>query len=412
MERCILYINLKKTLCEAKASLLAAIKTGYKVVVLNDTKPDKRLLQYIHAYQICDTFNYDQTLHLAKYLYQHYGFKGVLAWHDENMVLSCLIAQHFNLTMPPLDAIENVRDKYITRLKLKEHMPEICPRFSRIYDETTLKQACHYVGFPAILKPTKASGSRGIYKVNDQNEAFNAFQNLKKLCNPNCERIFKYHTNEYIFEQYLQGDEISVEGWVNNGQIYIAGITDKFTTETFHIEYQHIFPSKYRHSQTIKCCVHQIIQKIGLDYCTFHLELIVNQEQCFLVEIAPRPGGDCITSSLVPLASNIDFFKQAVLIALNQPVETNVELAQYAGIRFLLAEYSGIFQGITNLAYIFDNTDTMQLYQLVKPNAEIKMPPVHFSALKTTAVISERPTYEKVKTDLTNIANQCRVIIK
>lgn len=57
------------------------------------------------------------------------------------------------------------------------------------------------------------------------------------------DKVYSYYPNLYIYEEYIEGEEFSVEGVVQNKEVFIAGITDKRVTPKFSLEYIAFFPS-------------------------------------------------------------------------------------------------------------------------------------------------------------------------
>nr|WGE00779.1 hypothetical protein P5644_03415 [Bacillus velezensis] len=56
--------------------------------------------------------------------------------------------------------------------------------------------------------------------------------------------MFSFYQNEYIVEEFMNGQEVSIEGVISDGVIHFAGVTEKWTDQYFE-EYQHAFPARY-----------------------------------------------------------------------------------------------------------------------------------------------------------------------
>lgn len=80
------------------------------------------------------------------------------------------------------------------KIKTNEYFRKWGVPFPKIYTEEDIKQK--KVKFPIIVKPVKASGSKGIFKVN----------NWKEL------EFFRNYIKENIIQKYAKGDEYTIDG--------------------------------------------------------------------------------------------------------------------------------------------------------------------------------------------------------
>jgi len=188
--------------------------------------------------------------------------------------------------------------------------------------------------FPLIIKPTDRSGSRGVSKVNSNDELEDAIQYAKK----------ESLSGKILIEEYIEGCEVSVEGvsWKGNHQILV--ITDKITTCSPHfVELAHHQPSslcediqKVIRQETIKC-----LNALDIKYGASHSEFKITPDgKVFVIEVGARMGGDFIGSSLVELSTDYDFLKATIDIAIDNYKfnEKNIVIKRNAGVYFLSKE--------------------------------------------------------------------------
>ncbi len=171
--------------------------------------------------------------------------------------------------------------------------------------------------FPLIVKPTDRSGSRGICKVNNYNEACAAAKNA-------CRESFE---KSAIIEEVIYGKEYSCECISQNGIHHILGYTKKYTTdEPTYIEMAHMEPSDI--SENLKDTVEKEIIK-GLNALHIitgasHAEFRISDTGVVqMIEIGARMGGDCIGTHLIPLSSGYDFTKMVIDAACGNPIDLN-----------------------------------------------------------------------------------------
>ena len=135
-----------------------------------------------------------------------------LAMHTVNF-----IANKLNLKGNSLECTELTTNKYKMRERLsKFNLP--CPKY--ILVNNIEKVNLEDLSFPLIVKPTDRSGSRGIYKVNNESE-------LEPAIKSALEESF---SKEILIEEYILGDEYSVESISEKGIHKVLQITKKYTT--------------------------------------------------------------------------------------------------------------------------------------------------------------------------------------
>lgn len=163
--------------------------------------------------------------------------------------------------------------------------------------------------YPIIVKPTDRSGSRGIYKVEKQEDLENAVQGA-------LEQSF---ANQALVEEYAEGQEYSVEHISFHGKHHFLAITLKYTTGAPHfIETGHMEPAPVDTEtlERIKEIVAHALDTLGVENSASHAELKVAEDGTIrIIEIGARMGGDCIGSELVRYSSGYDFLKMVIQVA-------------------------------------------------------------------------------------------------
>lgn len=407
----ILYVNLRSSIDEVRSAILAARNLGHRIILLADKYPDIFKDHFLHI-EITDTYDIEQTLQVACDLHEKYKFDGVITWSDRDVELVSKIADALNLPGPEVLTAKKTRNKYFMRESL-ESLSQLLPKYHKVTDFKSLELAIKKVGFPAVIKPTGASGSKGIFTVKNHQEAELALNKLNQVADPEKDKIFSLSGREFIFEEYLDGDEFSVEGWVFNKNITIAGITDKETTDDFHIEFQHIFPSdkqKY-HQNEITQHTKNIIKSLGLDNCPFHLEAKWTSKGFKLVEIAARAGGGYITSHLVSSATDTNFHEEVIKVALGENPKVLVNVVQHSGIRCLLANNAGKLVAVSQLDIPASLPDVTHIFLEKKIGQAVTLPPENFNLLRIASIIVQHPDYHQVLESLNIISNKCEVVV-
>ncbi|MBR5385480.1 MAG: ATP-grasp domain-containing protein [Bacteroidales bacterium] len=167
---------------------------------------------------------------------------------------------------------------------------------------------------PVIVKPRDNSGSRGVKLCRTREE----------LKSSMAEALEYSKLDSVLVEEFIEGQEYSIEGLHYDGKSEVIQFTEKKTTEfPYNVELGHKQPALLTEDQ--KDCIREIVCKIGkalrFENCTSHTELKINDCGVFVIETSPRLGGDYITSTLVPLSTGINMEDQLLNIALGKAVD-------------------------------------------------------------------------------------------
>ena len=186
--------------------------------------------------------------------------------------------------------------------------------------------------FPLIVKPVDRSGSRGVIKVMFENELSEAINYA----------ITESFSKKAIIEEYIEGDEVSVESISWKGEHVILAITDKITTGPPHyVELAHHQPSALPKeiqdkikTETIKC-----LNALEVNFGAGHSEFkITSNGEVYIIEVGARMGGDFIGSHLVELSTGYDFLKGVIDIALGKYESPILKINNFSGVFFLCKE--------------------------------------------------------------------------
>ena len=141
------------------------------------------------------------------------------------------------------------------------------------------------IGFPAILKPSDSQGQRGIVYLKNQ-----------KDLDDNINAVLQYSKNGVaIAEKYIDGPEISVNGYLLNGEIKILVASDRITWPQYTgLIHKHIVPSVLLDEQTNKVMtdiVRDACKRIGITNGPVYLQIKLKSGIPYIIEITPRLDG-------------------------------------------------------------------------------------------------------------------------
>ncbi|MDK3864784.1 ATP-grasp domain-containing protein [Staphylococcus pseudintermedius] len=412
----LLFINLRSHKVERIAPVIEAKRQGYRVVLMTDHDPqliDSGLDEVIEI----DTYDETAVVEAVIAYHQQHHLSGILTWSDKDVELVAQLNDRLQLPGIPVSHVKNARNKYLMRMTF-DQVPDISPDYENVRSEVDLRHAVARIGTPGILKPVGASGSKGIFKIESEECIEYVYETLRHATSPERDKVYHYYPNDYIYEGYLVGEEVSVEGVVQNGEVRIAGITDKAVTPEYSLEYIAIFPSDKNAAlqQEIKTKATQAIQSLGIDHCAFHLEGRVTKDGFKVIESAARPGGGFIASHLIPGASGHSYIEKILDVAVGNDVtenwptfdQTSKKMCFYS----VMAEQAGIFKGVQGLDRLVEIPGVHYVVSLKNYGDSVILPPEHFSSCFVLNIVFEAESTEAVQQKIDWIHEVIEVIVE
>lgn len=205
-----------------------------------------------------------------------------------------------------------------------------CPWHFTVHSPEELESVEKYISYPCIIKPTDNAGSRGVVLLRSAENLFGAYEYSRA----------ESRKGNVIIEEFLEGEEVSVEVMVQDGVVHVLQITDKITTGAPHfVEMGHTQPS--HHSPEICSAIRETaeaaVKAVGIDCGPAHVEMMVTSRGPVMIELGARMGGDCITTHLVPLSTGIDMVKATIEISLGLKPDLTPKFSHGSAIRYLSA---------------------------------------------------------------------------
>jgi len=290
---------------DLQKSIIERCKAKNLFVVGVDPQPDATCKELVDAFEIVGGQDYEKTFEVA----ERYHVKGIItAATDKPLIMMTRMAERLDLPFFSMETAECSTDKFLMKQKLMEAgVP--CAKGFLLNNMSELKDI--KADYPVIVKPRDNSGSRGVIYCKSLNEVEIALS-----------EALQYTRKENVLvEKFIDGKEYSVEGIHYDGESQIIQITEKITTAfPYNVELAHIQPADISTDQQNE--IHSLISKtakaLGFENCASHTEIRINSKGIYVIETSPRLGGDYISSTLVPLSTEINMEDILIEIATNK----------------------------------------------------------------------------------------------
>ncbi|MFH1282521.1 MAG: ATP-grasp domain-containing protein [bacterium] len=256
---------------------------------------------------VIDVKDADKHIDIAK----KNNIDGVLSIASDVSVISVAkVASVLGKLGIPVSAAEKSTDKALMRHAFKNAgLPS--PKTAAVTSFTEMQDMINFIGLPAVIKPSDNAGSRGVQLVTRKNELKKAYTNA--YANSKNKKI--------MFEEYIDGDEVSVEAFVYHGNITILTLSDKVRTKPpYLLDVKVIFPSVYKLAtqQKIISIAKKAIRSVGITNGPVHMELIMSKNGPVPVELAARGPGFKVFTDIIPLITGIDVVKALIQMSIGE----------------------------------------------------------------------------------------------
>lgn len=173
--------------------------------------------------------------------------------------------------------------------------------------------------FPLMIKPVDSQGQRGVFRVNNVDELKEKFSLSQGFS----------RSGKVIAEQFVEGDEISVNTFSINGEVVFNLISDRVVWDELPggIIHKHLIPSVYETNEVAKNAICDLVDRVlkkmeiknGPAYFQIKMKAVDDPK---LIEVTPRLDG-CHMWRLIKYATGVDLLEMSVDLLLGKKVECN-----------------------------------------------------------------------------------------
>ena len=235
---------------------------------------------------------------------------------DQMLLVAAQLSEKLNLPCYiDYETAKNVSSKeYMKRIFVENNIPTA----KYIVGSSISLSVIEGLNFPLIVKPVDCYSSRGVKKVLNYDELLSAFENAKNLS----------RTGTVIVEEFVEGLELSVDIYVENGKVNILCIRslDKIPNSEKFIICRGNYPAKI--SLATKGRVQDVAQKIveafGLVDTPMLIQMKINDEQIHILEFCARTGGG-IKYRLLPKVCGFDVVKAVLDLTLGEKPHVDIK---------------------------------------------------------------------------------------
>ena len=323
----------------------AAINLGLEVTIASEGQHS--LVSEVANGLHIDFANTDSTLKEILKENQRKPFTGILGSDDQTVELAAYAAKTLGLPHNPPQAAQCSFRKDLARAQLSLAgcpVPIHC-----LFDlRLPIRKQMAGLPWPCVLKPLNMSASRGVIRVNNEDEFLTACERLKPIVST---AQGEFEQNHLLIEDYIDGIEIAYEGFLHKGVLNTITIFDKpdplvgpYFEETIYVT-----PSTLSDEvqQRIKVVLQKACAAYGLKTGAVHAECRIDKHNnVWILEIASRTiGGDC---ARILDNENFGIEELAISLAINHPIDVSMP-KQARGVMMIPILEKGLLKRVEGL---------------------------------------------------------------
>ncbi|OGJ70002.1 hypothetical protein A3G69_05220 [Candidatus Peribacteria bacterium RIFCSPLOWO2_12_FULL_53_10] len=365
---------------------------GVIVVTVHDKKLDWAQ-PYVDHWVIVEKQDPEQMImeKIDHFLKEHaeITIDGAITFWEEEIPLLAKICEKFGWIGNSVDAALNTRSKFGMQDVLRQHgRPAI--RQHLLESESDLKEAMEHVGFPAVIKPLFGSDSHFVMYTDGAERARDAYaEAISKYDHPYA-LLQKYPKGLFVYQEFIDGTEFSVECFCQNGIPYVAGIHEKtgmnmpFFLETGDFCPPHISEEQKR---ALTDEAKATLIALGVRESLAHVEIKLTKRGPQVIEVASRMGGSDIFKNILQVY-DFDLIKTGCEIALGIKVTDTPLASPKAHIRsfVFIPKVSGVIATMRGFEDLTNNESVNAYYLSKKIGDTILVPPAGYERIGWVSV--------------------------
>lgn len=297
----------------------AASRLGYTPIILVDINNQEGTalqqivtLKYIH----CDTSSSSELINIINMTSEHHEVAGIITLLDSRLDVVSKVAH--TLGLPGVDsAVSILKSKAVVNQLIPEYVPASIAVNTNLITESKIHQFLYENHNHIFLKPSFASGGKGVHHVRNIEE----FYQTVKILNNSLPSYLK--PEDIVMQAYIEGELISAEGWVYQGQVNFLGMTGRKKIK--NTESRFIFPHDVEIDITnlsqIKKAINVLVKRANYRNGFFHTEFLVNKKQCVLIDANIGRHGGANIADLIAYSfdiSLVEFYQAYLMLMLRQ----------------------------------------------------------------------------------------------
>ena len=380
-----------------------AKKMGHYVICSNLYK-DSPAFDYSDVSEVADVLDKERNLEIA----EKYKPDAVITDQSDIAVPTvAFLNERLGLRGIGIDKADLFTDKSLQRDFCKKNGIAI-PNYKVCEtpeDAIPLLDCCNKI----IIKPIDSQSSRGVYSISSPEELYSKYSDTLAWSN---------RRKSFLAEEYIAGDEFTIDGLVVNGHHYPLCISVKeMYPQKPNISRKQsysYYSDKYDYD-LLRKTNKELIETIGLPMGLTHSEYRYYNGRFYLIEAGARGGGSNLSGKIVPFMSDIDNYEYLINEALGKSVDENyVKNRVFSKDKYVVMRFfdfgEGIVDHVEGKEYLINHPMLIDYQLKIQSGDELKQP--EYGRLRPGHFIIGGLGKDKVEAEANRIIETVKVIFK
>ncbi len=288
---------------------------GIETVAI-DYDPNAPAFSIAQYHYVVSTKDIDAVIDTAKRIADTIGLDGVMTIGAEVSPTVSAVADSLNLPGVSPEVALLTTNKCARAKRFMEANIRF-PNYS-VIDQKNQK---HTLKYPLVIKPSDNSASRGVRIIENDHELAQTLPESLALASD----------QQVILEEFVPGDQISIEGVVVDGILHVTAIADRNYARNPYfyplmVEDGGEMPTKHAQPTIDKMCAEfaKAAKALGIHTGPTKGDLIISQEgDVYVIEVTSRLSGGGFCSRVVPRVNGINIVDTTIQLAVGQSVDTS-----------------------------------------------------------------------------------------
>jgi len=351
---------------------------------------------------------------------------GVACFDCEYLGSAAVLADRLGLPFPSPSAVALSRNKFLSKEAWKS-AEVVCPEAAVVRNRSELYKFVDRVGKPVILKPLTGSGGELVFRCADHTDCLQAYDTMiNRLSKAGENRLYLQDPlapgdldpiQDVVLEEFIPGQEYSCDFFLENGRLEVIRTAKKIPTEGAQVgttTAAYVLPAELPAEippTVFLDQLHRAATALGLDRALCMVDFIVWQGKAYLLELTPRPGGDCLPW-LIQQSCGLDMIGLALDMAQGRklsmvPWQTWKTLV---GLR-LFAQQAGTVKEIDE-GDLRQDPRVQEVFIKRKPGHKVILPPNDYDSRLLGHVIFRPRACNSLEAECTELASKLKVVME
>ncbi|WP_256103233.1 ATP-grasp domain-containing protein [Streptomyces sp. ODS05-4] len=310
---------------------------------------------------------------------------GVIAFVEHSVPAAAAVAAELGLPYISPETAEKSRDKLSMRTAFQQAGVSQ-PRFALASTVEEALKAAETVRYPLVMKPIIGGGSMFVRRVDTPEQLAEHFEEIRAgaWAGFDYDPLFflkSRYAEGILLEEFLTGNEISVESYVQNGQTTVVAVHDKpvpmdgpFFEETFYATPTVLSGDTLEKVKKFTALAHE---GLGITQGATHTEFRVSPSgEPYILETGARLGGGPVYQSVL-LSTGIDMVEVLTKVSLGRDVDVlvNPDRVRHVGFSLHFGEQPGELVGVEGVETLEADEDVSEVMVYSQVGDLIDVPP-------------------------------------